>query len=468
MRDEHQTLEGSAGGLLAQEAEPLPGLLLLFGAGRPASVCIPANHGAVELGREHPAFVAHPDPRVSRRHVQVRRERDLWMVTDLGSRNGTLVDGEPLASRATTRLTRTLRLGSSLLIPVEDLGPLQRLGVRLAGGRVEGPRSLMVMLAASRAAQMGSTLHITGESGAGKEGVARVFHATGPTAKGPLCAVNCAAIPDGVAERLLFGARRGAYSGADADADGYFQAAHGGTLFLDEIAELPLSVQAKLLRTLETGEVLSLGASRPHKVQVRFCSATHRDLRAQVAAGKFREDLLYRIATPSIRVPPLRERPEEIPWLLEMALEPASPGLPMHVSLVEACLLRPWPGNVRELLSEARDAAQAAALAAAARVEARHLAARAGGAITPGSEPAELAVLAAPPEQSRTTAPPRRPYTRPSREDLERALNEHQWSIRATAKHFTCERKQIWRWIEMYSIAAPDRSERPPGATAEE
>jgi transcriptional regulator with GAF, ATPase, and Fis domain len=133
---------------------------------------------------------------------------------------------------------------------------------------------------------------------------------------GELVAVNCAAIPAGLAERLLFGTRKGAYSGADRDADGYLAAADGGTLFLDEVAELDLDVQAKLLRVLETGELLALGAARPRAVQLRVVAATLRDLRAAVAAGRFRDDLYYRIGRPEVRLPPLRERLEEIPWLV--------------------------------------------------------------------------------------------------------------------------------------------------------
>jgi transcriptional regulator with PAS, ATPase and Fis domain len=123
--------------------------------------------------------------------------------------------------------------------------------------------------------------------------------------------VNCAAIPHGLAERLLFGTRRSAYSGATADSEGYVQAAHGGTLFLDEVAELDVQVQAKLLRALEAREVVPLGATRPRSEDVRICAAT-RDLRGEVAKGRFREDLYFRIGRPEVRLPPLRERLEEM------------------------------------------------------------------------------------------------------------------------------------------------------------
>jgi DNA-binding NtrC family response regulator len=243
-----------------------------------------------------------------------------------------------------------VRAGDSLLVAIRDTWSFERSGVRAVPGpgpafRVEGPLLQEVLRMVAQTARLGSMLHITGESGAGKEGVARAFHAAGPAPGGPFMAVNCATIPEGMAERLLFGTKRGAYSGADADADGYVQAAHGGTLFLDEVAELSPAVQAKLLRVLETGEVLPLGASRSRRVELRFCSATHRDLRAQVAAGKLREGLFFRIASPRVAVPPLRDRIEEIPWLLHRQIGETAPGLVTHVSLVEACLLRTWPGT---------------------------------------------------------------------------------------------------------------------------
>jgi transcriptional regulator with PAS, ATPase and Fis domain len=190
-------------------------------------------------------------------------------------------------------------------------------------------------------------------------------------------------VPQNLAEALLFGARRGAYSGAT-DAEGYVAAADGGTLFLDEVAELDLIVQAKLLRVLETREVLALGATRPKAVRFRLCSASHRDLRDEVTSGRMREDLYFRLGRPELTLPPLRRRPEEVAFLLETEARKVAPGLGVHVSLVEACLLRPWPGNIRELLVETRAAAQTALLRGAPRVEARHLSPLAGHAFRAG------------------------------------------------------------------------------------
>ncbi|MFP2911852.1 sigma 54-interacting transcriptional regulator, partial [Pyxidicoccus sp. 3LFB2] len=321
---------------------------------------LPLRGDSLELGRAADLGEVQ-DPRMSRRHAHVRFDGRSFWVTDLGSQNGTLVDGAPVPSGAPREAQRVIRVGDSLFVPCADVSPLRRYGTVLQEGFVRGPALQQLLAEVARAATLGFSLHIHGESGTGKEGVARTFHQKGPQGAGPFVAVNCAAVPQGLAERLLFGAKRGAYSGAD-DAEGYLQAAHGGTLFLDEVVELDLAVQAKLLRALETREVLPLGAAKPRKVDLLLCSASHRDLRALVSAGKLREDLYFRIGRPQVTLPPLRQRPEELALLLQRAVQQLSAELGLHVTLVEACLLRPWPGNVRELLVEARSAAQTALL----------------------------------------------------------------------------------------------------------
>lgn len=448
----------------ADGAPRVPGVLLVFAAGKPANVVIPLQGEAVEIGRDHPAFSAHPDQRLSRRHVTIRFDGQRFYATDLGSRNGTLVEGEPLRPEMPREITRVMRAGDSLLLVLRDIGPMERFGVRVAGGRVEGPVLQEVLRNVAQAARHGATLHITGESGAGKEGMARAFHASGPNPNGSFVAVNCATIPESVAERLLFGAKKGAYSGADTDAEGHVQAAHGGTLFLDEVAELNLAVQAKLLRVLETGEVLPLGASKPRKIELRFCSATHRDLRAQVADGKLREDLYYRIAMPRITAPPLRERPEEIPWLLAAEFAKMAPDLVPHVSLVETCLLRAWPGNVRELLAEARTAAQAALSADIKRVEARHLSPLAGSAF---SSPQMATRHAATPAPAATPDEPPRaaPVPPPSKTKIASLLKRCEGNVSAAARELGVHRTQLRRWLEKYDIDA--RAFMPPGRAAE-
>jgi transcriptional regulator with PAS, ATPase and Fis domain len=291
------------------------------------------------------------------------------------------------------------------------------------------------------------TLHITGETGSGKEIAARAFHEKGAGKNRPFVAVNCATIPEGVAERLLFGAKKGAYSGAATDSVGYVQEADGGTLFLDEIGELDLNVQAKLLRVLETREVMPLGASRPQAVDIRICSATHRDLREALGAGRFREDLFYRIGRPQLTLPPLRDRLEDIPFLLDRQIRSVDASLEAHVSLVEACLLRSWPGNVREILAEARDAALLAARDGATVVSASHLASDAGHSYERGTNTRDDSG-----DDSRPSGEPRPRSVMPPQETIEAALAKCGGRVATAARELGLHRNQLRRWLEKNDI----------------
>lgn len=195
---------------------------------------------------------------------------------------------------------------------------------------------------------------IHGESGTGKELVAQALHASSQRADGPLVAVNCGAIPENLLEAEFFGARKGSYTGATADRDGYFQAARGGTLFLDEIGDLPLAMQSKLLRAIQERSVRPLGSTQEETVDVRIVSATHRDLAADVQSGRFRQDLYYRLNVIEIVIPPLRERREDLPalcaaLLARIAQESGMPVPALSDQALEAIAAHPLTGNVREL-----------------------------------------------------------------------------------------------------------------------
>jgi len=199
-----------------------------------------------------------------------------------------------------------------------------------------------------------STVLITGESGTGKELVARALHTFGPDPDAVFLAVNCAAIPHDLLENQLFGHVRGSYTGADRDHAGLFVAAGRGTVFLDEIGELARSTQAKLLRAIENKEVLPIGANRPVSFHARLVTATNKDLLAEVAASRFREDLYYRLNVVSIHLPPLRDRREDIPELVSVLLAKHTARLAKHVQGVDNATVRglmaaSWKGNVREL-----------------------------------------------------------------------------------------------------------------------
>jgi len=202
-----------------------------------------------------------------------------------------------------------------------------------------------------------STILITGESGTGKELVARAIHLLSRRAQGPFIPFNCTAAPAELIESLLFGHRKGAFTGAHADHEGLVRAAEGGTLFLDEIGDLPLALQPKLLRFLQEGEIHVLGERAPRRVNVRVLAATHKDLLRMAEAGTFREDLYYRVATLTTHIPPLRERPDDTAALISHFLthysrrnERAVAGITNEA--IRALQAYPWPGNVRELASE--------------------------------------------------------------------------------------------------------------------
>ena len=214
----------------------------------------------------------------------------------------------------------------------------------------ESPEIRRLQAAVDKLAGQDVAVLIQGESGTGKELVARALHA-GSAPDQPFLAINCSAIPETLIDSELFGHARGAFTGATVDRDGVFVEADGGVLFLDEIGDMPLHVQARLLRVLQEGEVRPVGSTEIRQVSVRVIAATHVDLRAAVAAGRFREDLFYRLHVVALRVPPLRERRDDIPGLIAHFLQkhggPAAPTLTS--AALDALVADPWPGNVREL-----------------------------------------------------------------------------------------------------------------------
>jgi len=218
----------------------------------------------------------------------------------------------------------------------------------------ESPAMQAVKQRIAKVARGMAPVLVHGESGTGKELVARALHACSQRAHGPMVAVNCGAIPENLLEAEFFGARKGSYTGATQDRDGYFQAARGGTLFLDEIGDLPLAMQAKLLRAIQERRVRPLGSAQEEAADVRIVSATHRDLAADVQQGRFRQDLYYRLNVIEVLLPPLRERREDLPALCRALLARLSQesGLPMpeiDERSVQQIARLPLPGNVREL-----------------------------------------------------------------------------------------------------------------------
>ncbi len=263
---------------------------------------------------------------------------------------------------------------------------------KLADFLSSSPRMRAFIDMVARVTHSDSTLLITGETGVGKERLARAIHAESPRADGPFVAVNCGALPETLLESELFGHRKGAFTGAERDRTGRFEAAAGGTLFLDEIAELPLPLQVKLLTVLQRHEVRPLGAVEPRPLDVRVLAATNRDVPAEVRAGRFREDLFYRLNVVSLVIPPLRDRAEDLPWLIGRFLRhfTETHGRPdllgIEPEALERMLAYRWPGNVRELINVIE---RAVLLSRGDRVGVGDLpaAVRAGATARPGAEP---------------------------------------------------------------------------------
>jgi anaerobic nitric oxide reductase transcription regulator len=296
---------------------------------------------------------------------------------------------------------------------------------------------------------------VCGETGTGKELIARAVHAASPRHGEPLIHVNCAALPETLAEAELFGHVRGAFTGAANDRPGKFEVADSGTLFLDEIGELPLSVQPKLLRALQEGEIQRVGADRTLKVNVRVLAATNRDLASEVSAGRFRADLFHRLNVYPLSSPPLRERGEDIALLAgyfcDVARRRMGVGpVRLDASAVDALMGYPWPGNVRELDNVVSRVVlrQSAAVARGEPIviSARHLAADVGR-LEPGASDTPPHPATSPRKQTLKQA-----ALAHRREVVERALDEHRGNYAATARALGMDRGNFHRLVKRLGL----------------
>ncbi len=296
------------------------------------------------------------DPHVSRYHLEIALGPNGFLVTDTGSSNGTFV-GQPAIriERAVVAPGTVLRVGDTTIRIREGEGTTVPLFAAdaLAGfyGRAASTRRLMAQV--ERAAQSQAAVLLEGESGTGKEVLARALHTIGPRAAAPFEVVDCGALVPALVASELFGHEKGAFTGADRQHIGAFERAGAGTVFLDEIGELPLGLQSSLLGALERKKYRRVGGQKELPFAARILSATHRDLRAQINANAFRLDLFYRLAVVTLKVPPLRERPEDIPLLVEHFLRDAGHTGPRAALVSDQALAslsaQSWPGNVREL-----------------------------------------------------------------------------------------------------------------------
>jgi transcriptional regulator with GAF, ATPase, and Fis domain len=323
----------------------------------PGVAAKPFASEVVTIGSSPRSDVVIDDPTVSRHHARIELRGGDLVIHDLGSTNGTTVDGVRIATaflpdRARLGVGRTT-VEFALTDEVEEFAV--HAGTEL--GRMRGRSVAMRRLFAAieRIAATDVTVLIQGESGTGKELIAEAIHQGGRRAAKPLIVVDCGALPATLIESELFGHERGAFTGAVQARAGAFELAEGGTVFLDEIGELDLVLQPRLLRALETRQVKRLGAGHYRPVDVRVIAATNRDLPAMVSSGDFREDLYHRLAVVEVRVPPLRERPDDVELLAGLFAddicerEPTARRDALTPKLVAALRTRRWPGNVREL-----------------------------------------------------------------------------------------------------------------------
>ncbi len=401
------------------------------------------SSGDLTIGRTAECDIVLDDEAVTRKYAVLRAGRTPT-IEDLGSRNGTLVAGKAIAPRERVPLAlgALLEIGSASLVLYRPRGAVAEASARVGSGNASGGSGVVVedptmkRLYAMLDVVGPSALPVLlfGETGTGKDVFARALHASSPRASGPFAALNCAALPEQLLESELFGYERGAFTGAAQAKPGLLETADGGTLFLDELGELPLTMQAKLLRVLENGEVRRLGSVNVKRIDVRVVAATNRDLPALVLANEFRADLFYRLNGFALTLPALRDRPADV-----LALAVRFAGTALSADVERALLAHDWPGNVREL----RTAVE------------RALALARGGAIAPEH-------LMLPGRRSAPPSPPSRdlaPGETDERDRIAAALARTSGNQKEAAAMLGISRRTIVNKIERYGLGRP----RKPG-----
>jgi sigma-54 dependent transcriptional regulator, acetoin dehydrogenase operon transcriptional activator AcoR len=438
-----------------QSGIPAPGLVLLYAeAHATLPPVFPLTHAKIVIGREPSSDLTLPVTAVSRVHAELAWNGTGFTIRDLNSRNGVLVNGERVG---TDRLEAfdEIRIGDAIFKFV-DHDAEQYVRYRIDGSVVNGaarrarhPSQLVggyqmdrIVADIERIAPSELNVMLLGPSGTGKEVIASELHRLSMR-DGPFIAVNCAAIPGNLLESELFGFKRGAFSGAERDKPGLIRAAHRGTLLLDEIGDMPLDAQAKLLRVIQSKEVMPLGATQAERVDVRFVCATHRDLRRFQEDGRFREDLFARLNEYQLRLPPLHERKEDI-YALMCAFQRRHGGthLSPTVPFMVALLHHDWPHNVRELEGAIK----------------RSIALCEGRELDVGLLPDAVREAVSDYGRLAGTAPPERtasesiPPPMPSEAELRALLDTHGGNVAAVGRQLGKARMQIHRWMRRYGI----------------
>ncbi len=442
--------------------------LLVFWDGGFATHALPAS-GKVTIGRLQECEVWVDHPSVSRKHAELLLGPQLRVV-DLGSFNGTRVGGVRIAPNEPTVVPprSVVEIGSTFMVveaPSRDGGREDA-----APGTVRpppmGPQDVELVVADERMAQLHRLLRavaqgtisvvLLGETGVGKEVIAQSIHRYSPRASRPFVSINCAAIPEALLESELFGHERGAFTGAVREKAGLMETADGGTLLLDEVGEMPLPAQAKLLRAIETRQIVRVGGVRPRPVDVRFVSATNRDLEQLIEARAFRRDLFFRLNGISVHVPPLRERLGELGGLTRRFIAEFSASLgrrPLALSNEALVALRGhgWPGNVRELRNVVE---RAVLLCQGTEIRAEHLSLGALGASDLGpASPEAPPPSDAPPESVRGGLSEELQAT--ERRRILEALEQCAGNQTRAAEMLGISRRSLIHRLETYGVPRP-------------
>jgi sigma-54 dependent transcriptional regulator, acetoin dehydrogenase operon transcriptional activator AcoR len=448
---------GSMGGVRStRHASADAGLVLLYAPNHEAlPPVLRLTSAPVIIGREPPdGGFTIPQTSVSRLHARASFLDGRWIISDLNSRNGVIVNGK-VVPEAVLSPKDVVRIGDAIFTFVAEgasayvhLRPGDS-GTGATSELVGGVAMEKVLAQIDRIGPTEISVLVQGETGTGKELVARALHKTSRR-RGALAALNCAALPANLIESELFGVKKGAFTGADRDRPGIVRAAHGGTLFLDEIGDMPLDAQAKLLRMLQTREVVPVGAALGEKVDVRVVCATHRDVQALVEAGTFRGDLFARLNGYALELPALRDRKEDLFRLVRHFTKARGhEGAGIGLRFMVAVCHYDWPYNVRELEAAVH---RALVVAAGSELDSKHL------------PEAIQRVFADYGEKhaggsNQHTAPPPAPsgpaVSAPSAESLREVLARHDGNVAAVARELGKDRRQIHRWLRLHGIS-PD------------
>jgi DNA-binding NtrC family response regulator len=434
--------DDTGGDAPAATAEPL--LFHVFDCDRPLQ--LPTRHlldvETVVMGRgprgcerrDRELSITIDDRRVSAEHARLTRVFGRWRLEDLGSRNGTVVNGARVA-RALLADGDLIELGRAFFLFRSSLPGAPDAAVAPGDLATLLPTLAEKLALLAEVARSAVPILLVGETGTGKDVTAQAIHRLSER-PGPFVAINCGALPEGLVESELFGHRRGAFSGAAEDRPGLVRAADGGTLLLDEIGDLEPPSQAAFLRVLESHEVLPVGSTRPIKVDLRVVAATHRDLDGMIAAGRFRSDLYARLAGLVVRLPPLRERREDLGMLIARLIErlagTRAAGVGFTSKAARALFRHSWPLNVREL---EKCLSTALVVAQHGTIDLLHL-------------PAALQELAPTP----STPAPNPPAGDERGRMLMDLLREHQGNVSEVARALGRSRMQIHRLMRRYQI----------------